>query len=796
MDEKRAKSCLSLLFAITVFIQLKNYGAAVQGGDTLSLGASLAGNQTLISKNGTFELGFFSPNGSNNWYIGIWFASIPEKTIVWVANRETPARSRPGNLKLSRQGKLGLFDAEGAPIWSVNISSKASRAVILDSGNFLMLSEDKKPEALWQSFDNPTDTWLPGMRFGGRQKLVSWKSSLDPAPGLFSHQLDPSGAKQIVQIWNNSVKYWESGVWDGKIFSQVPEMASKEFFNVTVEITSSGLYVSMIPTHKMNGLTRFVMMKSGDTRHAMLDGNKWILFWSQPKDQCAVYGLCGAFGTCNSNNLHFCSCVQAFTPADNRAWDSQEWWSSGCVRENPLNCGTKNGSTDVFIDSNSTLSSDYAYSYPAHTKKDCEKACLHNCSCTAYAFNPPSGSCQIWSGQLLNLHNSPSKSNSNVFIRVAASHHHRPPNFDLSSSSKLKVVLPVVLGIVSALCIFSFLMWRRQRHRLRSMEKCADSSDSFLRMFSYKELKIATRNFRSKLGSGGFGSVFKGSLAEGTLVAVKKLEGSSQDDKQFRAEISSLGNIQHGNLVRLQGFCAEGSRRLLVYDYMPNGSLNSLLFSNSKSKGKVLDWKTRFQIALGTARALVYLHEECRDRIIHGDIKPENILLDANFSPKLADFGLAKLVSRDRSRILTTTRGTRGYLAPEWISGLPITPKVDVYSFGMTLLEIISGRRNIELNVQDSSMYYFPPWAATQIYQGNIINIVEEGVAEEKDTEEVRRASIVALLCVEKEEEMRPSMGQVVLMLEGKIEPQTSVLLDKRANRSDSDSDSNGVGKY
>ncbi|GLJ32954.1 hypothetical protein SUGI_0663620 [Cryptomeria japonica] len=290
-------------------------------------------------------------------------------------------------------------------------------------------------------------------------------------------------------------------------------------------------------------------------------------------------------------------------------------------------------------------------------------------------------------------------------------------------------------------------MWQRHRQtlQLRSMERLVDPS-YFLRMFSYIELKIATRNFRSKLGSRGFGTVFKGYLIDGTLVAVKKMEGSRQDEKQFRAEISSLGKIQHKNLVRLRGFCAEGSRRFLIYDYMPNGSLNSLLFSsNSKGKQKVLDWKNRFEIVLGTARGLLYLHEECRDCIIHCDVKAENILRDNNFSPKLADFGLAKLLGRDFSRVLTTTRGTRGYLAPEWISGLPITPK--------------------------------------------------EGIAEERDIEEVRRASIVGLLCIEKDEEVRPSMGQVVLMLEGKMQPQIqqiqrSALMDKQGDRSDTDSGS------
>ncbi|GLJ15633.1 hypothetical protein SUGI_0257170 [Cryptomeria japonica] len=163
----------------------------------------------------------------------------------------------------------------------------------------------------------------------------------------------------------------------------------------------------------------------------------------------------------------------------------------------------------------------------------------------------------------------------------------------------------------------------------------------------------------------------------------------------------------------------------------------------------------------------------------------ENILPDGDLSPNLVDFGLAKLVGRDFSHVLTTTRGTRGYLAPEWISDLPITPKVDVYSFGTTLLEIISGRRNLDLKVQDSSLFYFPPWSATQIQQGNTMNIVEEGVAEEANMEEVRSLCVVALLCIQEDEEVRPSMMQVVQMLEGKVEPQTPQVMDRPVDRSD-----------
>ncbi|XP_057830265.2 G-type lectin S-receptor-like serine/threonine-protein kinase At2g19130 [Cryptomeria japonica] len=292
--------------------------------------------------------------------------------------------------------------------------------------------------------------------------------------------------------------------------------------------------------------------------YGLLDDGKWSLFWSRPRDQCAVYGQYGAYGSCNSNNIQFCSCVEGFTALDDYTWASQEWWSGGCVRQSQLNCDAKNSITDGFVESSVTLPDvDSASSFPATSKKDCQKACFVNCSCPAFSFSPPSGRCHIWSRDLLNMHQSESKTNSNVFIRVAAS---ALPQTDKSPSSK-RITTSVVLGIVGAvtvtLGIFSILMWRWhwQRHWLGSIERCTDSSDPFLRMFSYMELKIATRNFRYKLGSGGFSTVFKGYLIDGTVVTVKKIKGSRQDEKQFRAEISSLGNIQHANLVRLRGFC-------------------------------------------------------------------------------------------------------------------------------------------------------------------------------------------------------------------------------------------------
>ncbi|KAI7747668.1 hypothetical protein M8C21_002772 [Ambrosia artemisiifolia] len=286
--------------------------------------------------------------------------------------------------------------------------------------------------------------------------------------------------------------------------------------------------------------------------------------------------------------------------------------------------------------------------------------------------------------------------------------------------------------------------------------------------FAYRDLQIATGNFSDKLGGGSFGSVFKGVLHDSSIVAVKKLRSVSQGEKEFRSEVSTIGIIQHVNLVRLCGFCAQGKNRLLVYDYVPNGSLNSHLFNENENN--LLTWKTRYQIALGIARGLVYLHEKCRDRIIHCDIKPENILLDVDFCPKIADFGMAKLMCRDFSRVLTTMRGTRGYLAPEWLSGAAITSKADVFSYGMMLFELISGKRNSHQS-EDRSFVFFPSLAANVLMVGgDILSLLDSRLNREASVEEVTKVFKVAYWCMQDEEDNRPSMSEVEHILEGVLD--------------------------
>jgi serine/threonine protein kinase len=242
--------------------------------------------------------------------------------------------------------------------------------------------------------------------------------------------------------------------------------------------------------------------------------------------------------------------------------------------------------------------------------------------------------------------------------------------------------------------------------------------------FSGQQLRIATDNYSNLLGSGGFGTVYKGIFSNGTMVAVKVLRGSSgkKIDEQFMAEVGTIGRIHHFNLVKLYGFCIERNLIALVYEYMENGSLDMYLFHEKNSLGYV----KLHEISIGTARGIAYLHEECQHRIIHYDIKPGNILLDWNLNPKVADFGLAKLCNRENTHItMTGVRGTPGYAAPEIWMPSPITHKCDVYSFGMLLFEIIGRRRNLDIkNIETEE--WFPIWVWKKFDAG----LLEEAMIE------------------------------------------------------------------
>ncbi|CAM0949648.1 unnamed protein product [Alopecurus aequalis] len=253
-------------------------------------------------------------------------------------------------------------------------------------------------------------------------------------------------------------------------------------------------------------------------------------------------------------------------------------------------------------------------------------------------------------------------------------------------------------------------------------EQLFDSIPGAPKRFSFHELKLATSNFSVKLGSGGFGSVFKGKIGRET-VAVKRLEGVAQGTEEFLAEVMTIGRMHHHNLVRLIGFCAEKSHRLLVYEYLCNGSLDKWIFHACSVF--TLSWKTRRNIIMAIAKGLSYLHEECNEKIAHLDIKPQNILLDDRFNAKLSDFGLSKMINRDQSKIMTRMRGTRGYLAPEWL-GSKITEKADIYSFGVVVVEIICGRENLDESLPEESNHLIS-LLEEKARSGQLLDLVDSG---------------------------------------------------------------------
>jgi serine/threonine protein kinase len=328
--------------------------------------------------------------------------------------------------------------------------------------------------------------------------------------------------------------------------------------------------------------------------------------------------------------------------------------------------------------------------------------------------------------------------------------------------------LGVTFAVLFSLALLLMIFWNKRTRY--SFTLIGAQGGSGIIAFRYTSLQHATKNFTEKLGEGGFGSVFKGFLHDSRAIAVKRLHsGVHQGEKQFRAEVRSIGVIQHINLIKLLGFCSSSNNKLLVYEYMPNRSLDIHLFPGD---AETLSWNTRYKIALGVARGLAYLHESCRDCIIHCDVKPQNILLDESFIPKIADFGMAKFLGRDFSQALTTMRGTIGYLAPEWINGVAITPKVDVYSYGMLLLEIVSGRRNSQrrCNSIGDDDAYFPVQVVRKLIVGDVGSLVDHKLHGDVNLMEAERSCKVACWCIQDNEADRPAMGKVVQILEGLIE--------------------------
>ncbi|OIW02860.1 hypothetical protein TanjilG_29636 [Lupinus angustifolius] len=348
------------------------------------------------------------------------------------------------------------------------------------------------------------------------------------------------------------------------------------------------------------------------------------------------------------------------------------------------------------------------------------------------------------------------------------------PNFKPPLKDEKRHYVTLAVGIVAAVIVVVLIvlgvMWRKGWiGGKESVYKELRGIDLQTGLFTLRQIKAATENFdaANKIGEGGFGSVYKGLLSDGTVIAVKQLSSKSkQGNREFVNEIGMISGLHHPNLVKLYGCCAEGNQLILVYEYMENNCLSRILFGKDPDSKLKLDWSTRKTICIGIARALAYLHEESRIKIIHRDIKASNVLLDKDFSAKVSDFGLARLNEDDKTHISTRIAGTIGYMAPEYAMRGYLTDKADVYSFGVVALEIVSGKSNTNYR-PDEEFFYLLDWAYVLQERGSLLELVDPDLGSEYSSKEAIVMLNVALLCTNASPTLRPSMSQAVSMLEG-----------------------------
>ncbi|XP_025681307.1 receptor-like serine/threonine-protein kinase SD1-8 [Arachis hypogaea] len=765
--------------------------------DTLTGTQNLTTNQTLLSQNQSFVLGFF--RGSNtNYYLGIWYNNIIPQTIIWVANRDNPIDNSTGYLKIGENGNFVLLNSSGNPAWSSNQTSAKNPVLqLLDTGNLVLKDSEQSNNYLWQSFDYPTDTLLAGMKLGwdldtGIEKyLTSWKvTGVDPSSGHYTYKLDYRGLPEIFLRRNQTIIY-RTGPWNGERFSGVPKMntdtdsivfsfsddAHGVFYSFS--IGNASLLSRLTMTSDSGGeLQRWTWTESSES---------WNEFWYAPADQCDHYRECGPYGVCDNNASPVCTCMKGFSPKNPQAWNLRDG-SGGCVRNTGLNC-----STDKFLhlENMKLPETSSVFINKSMTLDECGSLCKRNCSCTAYANidirNGGSG-CVMWLGQLIDIRVYATYG-QDLFVRLAAA--------DIGSTSSSKSrravlaigitlsALVLVLGLV-AICYLRKKRQQRSRaaipgfvHRspdslmnevVSSRGYLGDESnmdDIELPLFDCDTLTMATNNFSqdNKLGEGGFGSVYMGRLIEGRKIAVKRLsKNSGQGIEEFKNEAKLIVKLQHRNLVRLLGCCIENDEKMLVYEYMENRGLDSILFDNSESR-VLLDWERRFNIIYGIARGLLYLHQDSRFRIIHRDLKISNILLDSEMIPKISDFGMARIFDKDQTQAKTLrVVGTYGYMSPEYAMHGNFSVKSDVFSFGVMVLEIITGKKNREFYSDNNELNLlgnvWKHW-----HEGTALTLLDPSICNSYTEAEVVRCIHIGLLCVQEHAEDRPTMSSVILML-------------------------------
>ncbi|KAL6641535.1 hypothetical protein ACP70R_019716 [Stipagrostis hirtigluma subsp. patula] len=763
-------------------------------------------NRTLVSPGVDFAAGFVpSPSSPASYRFAVWVvdnssSTAANRTVIWYARNDTNSYAAAeadgaSSLAVDAAGALSWTAGGGnRTVWSLPaVNSSTAAALRLNDTGSLFYG------AAWSSFAEPTDTLVAGQAIPGGGNGTTLQSGNGRYRLVKSQTLQYGGRLMYANISGGG-----------------------SLLNLTADGTLVIGGGSLIASDK--GAKRLRRLKLDDDGNLRLYSllprtRRWVVVWQAVQELCTIRGTCADGNICVPKGADAvrCVCPPGFR---NRAG------SEACERKRNISF---KGDDDKFIRMDfvsfsggaATTAGDQG---PFMVKLDpqnlaaCESACRRNTSCVAFGYKFGGDRTCLQYTALSDGYWSPA-TEASTFLRVASSEDDRNPYTGMTdmiqTACPVRLALPVPpkrarttvrnVSIITALFavellagVLSFWAFLRKYSQYREMARTLGLE--YLpaggpRRFSYAELKAATKDFSLVVGRGAYGTVYRGELPDRRAVAVKQLQPgvASGGEAEFWAEVTIIARMHHLNLVRLWGFCADRDQRMLVYEYVPNGSLDKYLFSSgdgvgdddgdassaeSRAPAPMLDLHTRYRIALGVARAIAYLHEECLEWVLHCDIKPENILLEDDFCPKVSDFGLSKLASKRDKVTMSRIRGTRGYMAPEWvIHREPITAKADVYSFGMVLLEIVSGRRNYGFRQESvgSEDWYFPKWAYEKVYvERRIDDIVDPRIAGGYDdagsVATVERMVKTAMWCLQDRAEMRPSMGKVAKMLEGSIE--------------------------
>ncbi|KAJ6813889.1 receptor-like serine/threonine-protein kinase SD1-8 isoform X2 [Iris pallida] len=614
----------------------------------------------------------------------------------------------------------------------------------------------------WQGFDHPTDSMLPGMKVGVDRRsglnstVTSWKSDDDPSPGTVHASMDPRGNPELY-IYSGSKKIWRTGAWNGVRLSGSPDSLTYQG-NFSFSFVNNGDETTYSYVISNKSIVSRLVLREADAvvqRTVWLwESSEWSVFWYAPKDPCDRYAACGPYGACDPNSSPLCGCLvpePAFAPSNPGNWALRDG-SQGCARRTALDC--RNG-TDGFV-TVGNLKLPESENSAVDTGLDlvgCRAKCLMNCSCTAYAAANISGGgsgCIVWFSELVDIR-SYVDDGQDLYVRVAAADIVPTPE---RYHKRKSATVAVIVSLLSALLLLSSggcFLWRKKKRRRVMLGRIPTSfndksdvgtrdDDLDLPLFDFGTIAAATNQFseENKLGEGGFGPVYKATLENGQEVGVKRLARTSiQGLEEFKNEVVLIAKLQHRNLVRLLGCCIQGEERMLVYEYMPNKSLDFFLFE--KGKEALLDWQTRYQIISGIARGLLYLHQDSRLRIIHRDLKASNILLDKEMIPKISDFGMARIFGGDETDFNTRrVVGTYGYMSPEYAMDGIFSVKSDVFSFGVLVLEVVSGKKNRGVYSYSHHVNLLShAWSLWR--EGKSMQLVDESIGYSYPTNEVLR---------------------------------------------------------